>query len=113
MSAGSRLSRLNDDIRGGLWTVLGLYLFDALFLSESVISFAVGTVMVVFGAVDLVRGYGSARGRRGFVTMAAYAALDLAVFGTISANLSLGHRRAERILVALDAYKSDHGRYPQ
>jgi hypothetical protein len=105
----ARVRALSAQVRGGLATPLALYVVDALVLSQGVVAFVVGWVMVVFGAIDASRG----RGRKGVITIVAYVVLDVAVFGTIRANNVLARHRAERIVVALDAYKGDHGRYPK
>jgi hypothetical protein len=108
-----RLRAISADIRGGLRTLIGLYVFDAFFLELGGLTCIVGWVMVVRGAIDLAAGTGADRARRGLVTIAAYAALDFAVFGTIWAHDALARHRAEHVIAALVHYKVDSGHYPR
>jgi hypothetical protein len=108
MRPGALLRTTNRNVRGGLATVVGVYVFDALIVSQGAITFIAGWVMALMGIIDIARG----RLRKGVTTIVVYALLDVAVFGTIRLNNELAGPRAEAVLAALDHYKSDHGRYP-
>jgi hypothetical protein len=111
LMSGMRLKALGKDIRGGLWTVVALYVVDAFVLAQGVITVVVTAVMVVLGVIDALRG-GSTLRRRGVVTICSYAVLAFAVLGTIRANNALARHRASRVIDALERYKADHGGYP-
>lgn len=113
--SGSRWRSISEQIRGGLGTLLVFYIFEAFITGQGVISFLVGWVMVVLGAVDVVRGVGHdpARVREGAITMLAWVALDVAVFGTIYLNNRLARHRADQVIAALDRYRVEHRQYPR
>jgi hypothetical protein len=51
--------------------------------------------------------------RRGTFTIAAYAALDLAILGVAHVDRVHARHSADTIIAALEQYDADQGRYPQ
>jgi hypothetical protein len=91
-----------------------LFVVDAFVLGQGAIATGVGLVLILLGALDVLRGLlgDRVRVRRGLTRIAIYAALVLSVWGAIYFGNKLARSRAEQLVVALNAYKSEHGDYP-
>jgi hypothetical protein len=91
-----------------------LYGIDAFVLAQGAFAGVVMLVMVVLGAIQVVRGLigDRSRIRFGLSTIAIYVMMMASVVATIQANNALARRRADRLVTALEQYRSTTGDYP-
>jgi hypothetical protein len=111
-----RAAASSGRLRGHIKAALLLFAFDGLYYAQGVTTVFVTLIMVVIGLVRIALGlvYGDrARLLHGVRVIAFYLALSGAVVGTICVNNLIAHKRADRIVAALRAYKGRNGHYPK